>query len=229
MRPALAAALFCLPFAARAKTLEVVGFSPDGAYLAIVEHGVGEGSGLPYANLSILEVAKSAQVSRTEVNLDQGTEADAVAQAKSKAEPVREKLHIAKWLPARVIAHDDRGQLSDREGAPLGVIEIKTRPATAKQRAKGAAACDAPFAPLLLNVKLFLLDDDQPKVLANESKVPRARACTKGCALDQVYAFEKSALFVLKCASPGFEGESVSLWPITSKFEYGLDEEIPAQ
>ena len=226
MRTLIAAALFSLPLAARASALEVVGFSPDGAYLAIIEHGVGEGSGLPWARLSILEVAKNAQVSRTEVNLDSGGEDDAVAQVKQRAEAAREKLQIAKWVPAKLIRHDQTGQMRDHEDAPIGTLEIKARKATSKQLPSGTAACDAPFSPLLLKATVFFVDDEKPAVLASERKVPHERACSTGCALDQIYAHARSALVVIKCAVPGFEGPASKPWPITGKLPHALDEDL---
>ena len=222
----VALAFIFLPLSARADSLDVAGFSPDGAYVAIVEHGIGEGSGQPWARLGIVEVAKSAQVAHAEVNLDAGTEEDAVAQVKKKAEPAQAKLHIDKWLPAKLIRHDEKGQMSDHEDAPIGTLEIKSRKATAKERAR---ACDQPFSPLLLKVTVFFLDDEKPATLFAERKVPQGRACSTGCALDQIYAFKKSAVVTVKCGAPGFEGPASKLWPVAGKLPYGLDEDLPAQ
>lgn len=40
----------------------VIGFSPDGAYFAFEEYGVQDGSGFPYANIYVIDVARDAWV-----------------------------------------------------------------------------------------------------------------------------------------------------------------------
>ena len=234
MRPVFVALTLLTAAAARADapalfSLEVIGFSPDGRYVAWVEHGVGEGSGYPFATLRIVEVAKNAPaLPPTDITLDSGedtdTEAAATQKARDAATAALTKLHVEKWAPPREIKHDERGEMQDHEGAPIGSLSIKSRKAKAKDR-----ACQEPFRPLLLQATVSFLDDDQPARLAEERKVPKDRPCTTGCALDKIYASGKSALVTVKCGIPGFEGPASRLVAITGTLPYGLDEELPPE
>ena len=208
-----------------AAPIEVVGFSPDDRYAAWIEHGVGAGSGFPFATLHVTDIAKSAEAlpPRT-VTLDGGRETDteeaAVERARALADDAREKLEIKEWAHARNIQHDN-GEMSDHEGAPIGTMEVKAR--------KAAGRCQEPFAPLLLKITVHFLDDDKPARLVEDKRVPKDRPCLTGCALDRIYAHGKAALVFVKCGAPGFEGPASKLVALTGTLPYGLDEELPAE
>src|SRR4051794_21659853 len=125
--------------------IEVVGFSPDDRYVAFIEHGIGEGSGFPWARLRVIEIAPDTDaVAPAEVRLESGKESDteeaAVKQARARAESARTKLKITSWVPARTIVHDEHGELSKRSGAPIGTVQIEERTAKGK-------SCDEPLRP----------------------------------------------------------------------------------
>lgn len=201
--------------------LEVIGFSPDDKYVAYLEHGIGAGSGNAYANVYILDVRKSAPAQGpVEIRLESDDESAAVSQARAAAERAREKLHVAAWNPAREIPLDEHGAMAERDGAPIGTLEIKSRSAGPSQRAK----CEEPFVPLLLKLTVFFVDDDHPARLAEEKKPPSDRPCASGCALDKVFAHGKAALVLVKCSVQGFEGPATKYSLYTGLLPYGLDE-----
>src|SRR3954447_25153902 len=111
--------------AATTSPVEVVGFSPDDKYVAWIEHGVSEGSGYPWARLHVTAVTRSADATApVAITLDSGKDTDteeaAVQQARAAAAAARAKLGVACWAAPRVIQHDDKGELSDHTGAPIG-------------------------------------------------------------------------------------------------------------
>jgi hypothetical protein len=214
---------------AAALPLEVIGFSPDGGYVAFVEHGVGEGSGYPWARLRVLEVARNAEaLPPAEVRLESteapDTEEEAVRRARAAAREALGKLKIASWVDARAVRHDPDGELADREGAPIGTLQIQQRVGK-----EGKTRCDQPFRPLLLRLVLFFLDDDRPARLAADPALPASRPCASECALAGMFAHRKSALAVVRCTVPGFEGPSAKYSAYAGVLPWPLDEPLPAK
>ncbi|HUJ26736.1 MAG TPA: DUF2259 domain-containing protein [Myxococcales bacterium] len=201
--------------------LQILGFSPDDRYVAYVEHGVGEGSGNAWATLHVLDVKKGAPARPpVEIRLDTGDEEAAVAKAREAGEAARGKLQIDAWASPKEVAHDERGAMTEESGAPIGTIELKTKSAGPKERAK----CEEPFQPLLLSLKVIWMDDDRPSRIADEKKPPASRPCASGCALDKVWAHGKAALVSVKCTVQGFEGPVPKYSYYTSLLPYGLAE-----
>ena len=146
------------------------------------------------------------------------SEETAAAQAKKGAERERERLRVASWAKANKIDADRDGQVSEKSGAPIATIEVKTR------AGKAVESCPEPFAPLLLEVAVYFLDADKPARMLSEKKVPKDRPCTNECALDSVYASGKSALALVQCTVPGFEGPAKQLVPVAAVLPYPLEE-----
>lgn len=209
---------------AAALPVEVVGFSPDGRYAAYIEHGVGEGSGYPWARLRVTEVARNAEAAAPVVfRLDSGrtadTEEEAVRKARQAATAALGKLRVPSWVPPRIVRHEPDGELTDGDGAPIGTLQIKPREARGK--------CDEPFRPLLLQLTLFFLDDDRPARLAADSALPKDRPCASACELAGMFAHKKSALALVRCTVPGFEGPAAKYTAYAGVLPYGLDEPLP--
>jgi predicted secreted protein len=208
-----------------AAPVDVVGFSPDDRYVAWIEHGTAEGSGHPWARLHVTEVARSADaVAPVEVTLDSGKPADteetAVKQARAAADAARGKLRVTSWTAARPVEHDSAGELSDRDGAPLGTVQIEQRPAKGK-----GSACEEPFRPVLLRVMISLMGDDRPRRLGEDKSVPKDRPCASTCELGGVFAHGKAVLAVIRCAVKGFEGASSKYSAYTGTLPHGLVED----
>jgi hypothetical protein len=215
--------LIALLLAAANGPVEVVGFSPDGHYAAFIEHGVGEGSGIPWARLRIASVSRGADAAPpVEIRLDSGKESDteeeAVRRARSAASTALGKLRISGWLPPHAIRHEGKGELKERGGAPLGTLQIQAR------EGGGAAKCDEPFRPLLLRLVIFFLDDDRPTPFAQDKAVPKDRPCSGDCELSALFARGKAALAVVKCTGPGFEGPRERYTAYAGPLPFALDE-----
>jgi len=219
--------LIALLVAANALPIEVVGFSPDDRYVAWIEHGVGEGSGYPWARLRVTEVSRSADaVPPVEVKLDSGKETDseevAVRKARAAADSALGRLRVSSWVPPRVI-QQEKGELRDHRGAPIGTLQIEERATRGDPKSK----CEAPFRPILLRLDLFFLDDDKPARLAEDKRLPKDRPCASACEVAGVYAHGKAALAFTRCGVQGFEGPSAKYTAYAGTLPYGLDEPLP--
>jgi predicted secreted protein len=229
VRAALLCTLFSLcAFGSPARAgLEVLGFSTDGKHAVVLEHGVGEGSGYPWARAVVLDVAKNAAVRKPiEVTLESGdaTEQDAVDKVKKAFEEARPKLNVAPLKAGKAIRHDEKGNLKDREGAPIGTVKLTSKKAKGKEAFK---SCGEPFEAWLLTLTMYWMDDDTPAKLLVDKKVPKERACTQGCKLGGVFADGRSAVFELECAVQGYEGPATKSVAVSAKLAYGLDEDLP--
>jgi hypothetical protein len=210
--------------------IEVMGFSPDDRYVAWIEHGVSEGSGCPWARLHVTEVSRSGEaIPPVKITLDSGRDTDteeaAVRKARAAGDTARGKLRVASWVAPRIIQHDEKGELSDHRGAPIGTVQIEERVASGKDKAK----CDEPFRPLLLRLVVLFLDDDHPARLAEDRKLPTDRPCASTCELAGVFAHGKSALAFTRCGVQGFEGPGTKYTAYAGTLPYGLDEPLRAQ
>lgn len=226
--PAFAFVLaLALAVPARADEVSTLGFTPDGSVAILLERGTLDGSGFPWARATLLDARKRAAIGKPlEVTLDEegATEEKAVAKASALAEAERVRLKLPKLVPGKTIAKDDKGELYEKAGPPIGTLEVKVQKAPAKA---GKKACDEPYAPLLLTVKLLWAEDEEPAVLLADKTVPKDRPCLLSCTLVQVFAQAKTGLVVLRCAGPGFEGSGGRFVPVIAQLKYGLDEDLP--
>lgn len=223
---AVSALALALPSPARADEVFALGFTPDGSVAVLLEHGTHEGSGFAWARATLLDAGKRAVLGKPlDVTLEEegATEKQAVAKVRGLVEAERAKLKLPKLVPGKTIARDDKGELYEKAGPPIGTVQLKTRPATQRQAKK---ACDAPYLPLLLTVKLLWAEDEEPAVLLDDKAVPKDRPCLLSCALVQVFAQAKTGLVVLRCGSPGFEGSHGKFVPAIAVLKYGLDEDL---
>lgn len=211
-------ALLCLFAASAARAdYEVIGFSKDDAYVALVEHGTGEGNGAPWARLTILDTAKNAAVGKpVYVELGEGTEQAAAAQAVQDAGPELERLGVRE--PARSSRVDDEDGFGGEGWEEGGVVQVETR---AAKRVPHGARCASPFKPLLLRVSMSQ-PDAEPVALLTEKTVPKDRPCTSVCRPEQVFAHGKAALVVARCGTPGFEGAAAKLVLVAARLPRSL-------
>lgn len=229
MRTAQTLLALCLLLSGAARATdqtELVGFTPDGNVAVFLVHGVADGSGFPWARGTFMDVkGNRALGAPVEVELQDSsaTEEQAVAKAKAALEAARLEKKLPKLVPGKQIKNE-QGELYEQAGPPIGTVEIKLK--KPGKRAAGAE-CPPPFAPRLLAVKLLWMGDENATTLLADKAVPAERACLSGCALGKVFASGKSALFLLDCKAPGFEGPGSKVVPIAAKLKYGLDEELP--
>lgn len=95
--------------------IDFIGYSEDGQYFAFEEYGTQDGSGFPYSNIYVLDVAadKWADGTPVRVRLDDetATQQQARADAAEQAAPVLEALGTD--TPADLIAINADGELGD--------------------------------------------------------------------------------------------------------------------
>lgn len=95
--------------------IDFIGFSEDGQYFAFEEFGVQDGSGFPYSNIYVLDVAADQWVSGTPVRVrledDGASQEEARSEAAGDAAEVLADLGIT--TPVDIIAMNADGELGD--------------------------------------------------------------------------------------------------------------------
>ena len=229
--------LFCL--AVRAgdfATLNFIGFSKDGKYLAFEEHGVQDGSGFPYSNIYFVDVAKNSFAAppvRVRIERETATEPQARAKAKLGAAASIKKFRIIERnrgtlvvsrLLTDLTAYDsglkDEGQKINfaemiwsmyRQGNyDLILRSLKVEP----------KECDYSYQPVY-KLELELKDNSANStiVLQKDTTLPASRDCPTRYTIQYVYLYESFIAVFLNTYHIGFEGPDMRFLVITGKYK----------
>jgi predicted secreted protein len=238
MRAALAlAALLFAALPARAGDYAdrtIIGFSEDGTYFAFEEYGVQDGSGFPYANVYVIDVAKDSWVEGTPIRVMPESEdmmlTRARADAMKQARPLLDRLNII--ARGNHVVDNPATELS---ADPYAVrfrtnqwFNMAERPWSLKltripmPNSKGCEDFD--------NVAGFRLELTDPdggaRVLSEDTSLPASRTCARDYAISDVVVLpaEKGApgasmAVVISLVRQGFEGPDRRFLAVTTRFE----------
>ena len=232
-RPWAALLLALLPvFGARADQVEVLGFSPTGDSVAVLEHGVGAGSGVPWARLTDY-LARTGKPARPQISVGSGgadhgapafsSEDAAVAEAKRLGELQRGELQTGQLVPGVELKRDGN-ELRAPDGRPLGALDLTARSSRTRRSAVQAreTQCPAPYMPQRLRLVLRPAGGGKSTLLLNEKRTPGARPCSNRCAAGRAFALKTTAVVLISCGVPGFEGSSTTTFPVVAKLPESL-------
>ena len=219
----LVSALYSSAKAGDVSSRTVLGFSADGAYFAMEEYGVQDGSGFPYATIFLIDTKKNSWVKgspfRVLIKDETATLEAAQQQARADAAALLEKYDIQSR--GLLLAHNPVTELgSSRE-------TVKVAPGTAPFLQQHALTFSV--TPVALPTKrckdygdeaqqgyaLTVQREGQgPQLLHKDKRIPTSRGCPKRYAISDVLRFvpkpdAKSALYIviLQRFSYGFEGD----------------------
>lgn len=202
---------------------EVIGFSPDGAYVAFEQYGVQDGSGYAYADLFVIDLAADAWVAGTPVRVlleDYDAEPEAARQAAlAQAAPILRKLGIEGRSTGRALLRHvvtDRGV--DPHAARFAIFAHGTAVYELQLREREAAApgCPEEFGPFRLFDLVLLYPGGRRRVLHEDASLPTSRGCPIGYGIAEVWMHgglgtehAASLIVLLHMQRPGFEGPDV--------------------
>jgi predicted secreted protein len=218
-------------------TLNFIGFSKDGRYLAFEEYGVQDGSGFPYSSFYFIDVAKNSFAARSvtiRIDNEQATENQARSRAKLKASLILKKLRIVNGntgqltvarmltdlsLEAPGSGKSQRINFAEIVGSMYrsGNYELVLNPIEVKVKVKG---CEYTEQPLYI-FELSLKDKDADKtiILQKDNALPASRFCLTEYAIQYVYLYEDKIAVFLNTYDPGFEGPDMRYLVVTGKFK----------
>lgn len=233
MRRALAAVLALFPTAAFAGDYAertVIGFSADAAYFAFVEHGVQDGSGFPYANAYVIDIASDMWLpgspARVRIDDERATVTAALGRAIDGIRPLLEHYAIA----ARPVVLTARPLTELTDPHHVGFLLTMPVPpslddahllilAESEMPAANCPDMGEPYVGFTLDL---LLPDKQVRRLSHDvGSVPRSRGCPIGYHIAEVLTDpERTVLVVLiDVMSVGFEGPDRRFMAVTTRLE----------
>jgi predicted secreted protein len=209
-----------------------LGFSENGQYYAFAQIGIHDGSGFPYAEVAVVDVAKNdlVAVQRAEIPTNSGASAeDALKKAlagiglarfgiKKEQEPGTDLL----W----------REPTDSASGPPyrFTFTSMGHGPALAEQpeyevlveESKTAVPADQPLCadlggPRLLKLSLVGRERSNGAVLVLQAdkRLPKSRACPLGYQVRGVTEYGEGLVVVLAYTRPGFEGPDTRYMVVT--------------
>jgi predicted secreted protein len=225
-------------FAGDFATLNFIGFSEDGKYLAFEEYGTQDGSGFPYSNYYFVETAKNSYAAAP---VKKFTENETISenairlQAKKAAAVNLRKFKIAAGntgtlLVARLPTDIDVQKIApgsenkdqtikfyDEEyecyGGDIFELGLKTSKANAKR-------CeDYGFDFDILKFELSLKTNGvEEKILQKDKDLPESRGCPHTYSVQNVYSYKNQIAVFVNIYKYGFEGPDMRYMVVTGNY-----------
>ena len=219
-------------------TLNFIGFSKDGKYLAFEEYGSQDGSGFPYSNIYFVDVVKNS-FAAPQINITLQNETASEQQARSRA-----KLRAAASLRRFKIVNGNTGTMiisrvhndlavnnflsSEPEKTETinfaeivgsmyrqGNYDLILRPIEHKSK-----ECEYAYQTVY-KFELTLKDktDGDTVVLQRDTKLPASRSCPIDYAMQYAYLYDSYIVVFVSTYSIGFEGPDMRYMAVTGTFK----------
>lgn len=220
-------------FAGDYATLNFVGFSKDGRYLAFEEYGTQDGSGFPYSNFYFIDTEKNAYAApRIGVRIDKESATEPAARKRASslaARKLRQFGIIRGNVGKLVVSHMMTDLTFDSVGQkPPSVIKFAEEVGSMYQRGDyelwltqtpiKTNECE-PFEmeTNMLELKLTNKEDDASKFLQKDTTLPSSRGCALYYRLQDVYLYKDSVAVFVGVFTQGFEGPDMRFMAVTGK------------
>jgi len=218
-------------------TLNFLGFSKDGRYLAFEEYGVQDGSGFPYSNFYFVDVAKNSFAARSvyvRIDDEQAKERLARSRARVKAAATLKRLRIVTGNTGQLTVSrmlTDLNVQGPGSGKPQkinfaeivgsmyrrGDYELVLNPIEVKVRDKACDYSDQPIYKFELSLKDK--DADKTVILQKDVGLPNSRFCPIDYSMQFVYLYEDNIAVFLNVYDIGFEGPDMRYLVVTGKYK----------
>jgi predicted secreted protein len=211
---------------------EIIGFSPDGAIFAFEEFGVEDGSGFPYSNIFVIDVAADNWVPGSPVRLRDEDESrplsDLRREARAKASGLLEQYNIA--VPGAVVASNPATETSADPYRVTFLPRLIVPPSGTGMSLELAEAempaADCPdFGKPFKGFQLSLIGTGGAKVLHADTQIPKTRRCPIGYAISDVVTLypegggDPAIAVIVSIYSVGFEGPYRRFLAVTTRFK----------
>lgn len=226
-------------FAGDYASLNVIGFSQDGKYLAFEEYGTQDGSGYPYSTIYFIETAKNSFAAKAvQVRLDNetATEATARLKAKTSAAATLKKLkivtgNVGDLVVARLITDlnsggigkDNKNQLikfTDYRVSDYFENEFELNLKTSEVKVKPCVDyIDRPGLKIDLTLKNVRKEDSKTIILQSDKSIPESRNCPHDYSIQNVYTYKNHIAVFLNVYTAGFEGPDMRYMAVTGVYK----------
>ena len=224
-------------FAGDYASLNFIGFSNDGKYLAFEEYGWQDGSGFPYSNYFFVDVAKNvfaAPPVRKLIEKENVTENSIRSAAKKAAAANLKKFkivqgNVGKLVVARLLTDLDAFKL-----APGGEVKDQTVRFTdeissnyfenefelsLKTSEVKIKECEYNYEPVLkFELMLKNLRSDLASTLQNDKSLPASRNCPHTYSIQNVYLYQNKIAVFMNVYTMGFEGPDMRYMVVSGEY-----------
>ncbi|MCX7347082.1 MAG: DUF2259 domain-containing protein [Alphaproteobacteria bacterium] len=198
-----------------------LGYSADGKYFAFEQFGVQDGSGFPYWDVFVLDLAANDWVKGTPVRIlvedEEQRLPEARRQAMAKAQPVIERLAITE--PADLLlANPFTEAVPDRTRVRFGIFHNTMEPpyelSVSNVELPAPDDCTDPdFKPYGMELMLKVLTTGKSVTIARDESIPKSRLCPLRYDIEAIYTpsgFGNPGhqVALVGVYSRGFEGEN---------------------
>lgn len=221
-------------FAGDFATLNFIGFSKDGKYMAFEEYGEQDGSGFPYANYMFLNASNNTIAAKSvTVRIDSETSSIAAARKKAKllAAPQLKKLGILAGNTGDLLVSRMLTDLSATKATSTGSLDpikinfareigsmyrsgdydLVLTPSEAKDK-----ECEA-YGETVYKLELTLKDNqnDTTQTLQKDTSLPKGRGCPLYYGIRSIYWYRNTVAVFVEVYTMGFEGPDMRFMAVT--------------
>lgn len=219
-------------------TLNFLGFSKDGKYMAFEEYGVQDGSGFPYSNIYFLDSAKNAYAAppvTIRLENEQATEQTVRASSRRAAAPLLRKFRIVERNTGQLVVSrlptdlslnkylkDEAGKgqtitFAERVDSMYREGDYELVSNVSESNVKECEYADRPIYRLHLSLK----DNKEKKnvILQKDNTLPGSRSCPFEYSVQYVYLYESYIAVFLNTYHIGFEGPDMRYMAVTGKYK----------
>jgi predicted secreted protein len=221
-------------FAGDYATLNVIGFSKDGRYLAFEEYGTQDGSGFPYSTIYFIDTQRNAYAGPSvAVRLEKETASETMARKRSALLATKKlrqlgiiKGNTGKVVVSHLMTDQTFDDASDDKKANLvkfaeevqsmhreGDYELLLTPIPAKDN-----DCEVYGDVFMLDLKLTNKTDDTSTFLQKDTSLPKSRGCPLSYRIQDVYLYQDFIAVFANVFTQGFEGPDMRFLAVTGKF-----------
>jgi len=219
-------------------TLNFIGFSKDGRYLAFEEYGTQDGSGFPYSSVYFVDVQKNAYAAKTivvRIESETATERQAPAKAKLGAAATLRKLRIldrntGTAVVSRLLTDVSANHFLSEEPGDEQKINFAAEIGSMYRRGdydlilksvkadkKGCDYLDEDQNTFMLDLSLYDRERQKTITLQKDTSLPATRGCPLNYAIQHVYLYGDSIAVFINTYHLGFEGPDMRYMVVTGK------------
>lgn len=230
--PALLSVAVLPAHSAELAELGATGFSEDGSFFAFEQFGTQDGSGYPYASITIVDVIKDAWVPGMPISVrleNDSSNANAARSAtQQQALGLLENYGIQS-ANGVVLAHNPASEIS---ADPMRVRFLPFKTTTAigdpievtlnQFRLPAGHKCEV--YGQTFGYRLLLSQPGRVRILHEDTRIPTSRGCPLAYRIDQVIAYHVAGgklvlAIMLVMNTPGFEGPDGKYLAVTTKIQ----------
>jgi len=214
-----------------------LGFSESGQYYAFAQMGIHDGSGVPYAEIWVIDVLKNEQAATSAVELtddkdiEAGSAEPALKKAIEAARLERFALKVNENPGTDLLIHlpTDHSPFTGNifsltpgvDGGASGITakyEVRLETTVTTPAIKDMPTDFGPAKMLKLSIAGLEEASGTVQVLQQDKRLPKSRAYPLSYQVRRVTSCKDGIVVIVSYTSPGFEGPNLSYMAISGKF-----------